>query len=151
WVGMVLIVVLLGNVWSVLSPWKAAADGTGWALRALRAHDQPPFEYPARLGRWPAAVLLLSFVTMELTYTNPSDPHALALAIASYSVATWTGAAMFGSQAWFANGDGFSVYFQLLSRISAFARREDDGQLVLRTPLSGLSIRDATPGTIAFV
>src|SRR5262249_5562931 len=47
--------------------------------------------------------------------------------------------------------DGFSVYFQLLSRISAFARREDDGQLVLRTPLSGLSIRDATPGTIAFV
>ena len=95
-------------------------------------------------------MLLLSFTAMELTYPNPSDPHALALAIAIYSAITWAGAAAFGSKAWFENGDGFSVYFMLLSRISAFARRED-GQLVVRTPLSGLSIRDPTPGMIAFV
>ena len=146
WIGMVLVVVLLGNVWSVLSPWKAAADGAEWLTR----REAPPFEYPERLGRWPATLLLLSFATLELTYPNPSDPHALALAIAIYSAITWTGAAMFGSEAWFRNGDGFSVYFMLLSRISAFTRRED-GQLVARTPLSGLSISDPTPGTVAFV
>src|SRR5439155_8910561 len=60
------------------------------------------------------------------------------------------GAAAFGSKVWYENGDGCSVYFMLLSRISAFARREV-GQLVVRTPLSGLSIRDPTPGMIAFV
>jgi hypothetical protein len=150
WIGMVLAVVLLGDVWSVLSPWKAAADGAGWIARRLGLRDGPSFAYPERLGRWPATVLLLSFTTMELTYPNPSDPHALALAIGIYSAVTWTGAAAFGSKAWFENGDGFSVYFMLLSRISAFARRED-GQLVVRTPLSGLSIRDPTPGMIAFV
>jgi hypothetical protein len=150
WVGMVLVVVLLGNVWSVLSPWKAAADGAGWAMRQLGLRDAPPFAYPERLGRWPATALLLSFTVLELTYPDPSDPHALALAIALYSTVTWLGAAAFGSETWFRNGDGFSVYFLLLSRISPFARRED-GQLVARTPLSGLSISDPTPGMIPFV
>jgi hypothetical protein len=150
WVGLVLVVVLLGNVWSVLSPWRAAADGAGWVMRRLRLHDETPYEYPERLGRWPATVLLLSFTALELTYPDPSDPHVLALAIAIYSAVTWLGASAFGSEAWFKNGDGFSVYFQLLSRISPFARRED-GQLVARMPFSGLSIRDPTPGTIAFV
>jgi hypothetical protein len=119
-------------------------------MRRLRLHDETPYEYPERLGRWPATVLLLSFTALELTYPDPSDPHVLALAIAIYSAVTWLGASAFGSEAWFKNGDGFSVYFQLLSRISPFARRED-GQLVARMPFSGLSIRDPTPGTIAFV
>jgi hypothetical protein len=150
WIGMPLTVVVLGNVWSVLSPWKAAAEGAGWVMKRLGLRDGPPFQYPERLGRWPAAVLLLSFVTMELSYVNPSDPHALALAIAIYSAVTWTGAIAFGSRAWFSNGDGFSVDYQLLSRISAFGRRED-GQFIVRTPFSGLSINDPTPGTIGFV
>ncbi len=150
WIGMPLLVVVLGNVWSVINPWRAAADGAGWLFERLRLRDEPPFAYPPWLGRWPAAVLLLSFVTMELSYVNPSDPRALALAVAIYSVVTWAGAAAFGSDAWFANGDGFSVDFQLLSRISAFARRED-GRLVVRTPFSGLSVSDPTPGTVAVV
>jgi len=146
WIAMPLISALFGNVWSVLSPWKAAADGVGW----LAGRRAPPFVYPERLGRWPAAVMLLSFAAMELTYPDPSDPHALALAIAIYSVITWGGAIAFGSEQWFRYGDGFSNYFGMLSRISPFARR-DDGQLVIRWPLTGLSITDATPGTIAFV
>jgi hypothetical protein len=150
WIGMPLVSVLVGNVWAVLSPWQAAADGAGWLLRRFGLRAEAPFAYPERLGRWPAAVLLLGFVTMELSYVNPSDPRALALAIAIYSAVTWAGAAAFGSRAWFANGDGFSVDFRLLARISAFGRRED-GQLVVRTPFSGLSITDPTPGTIAFV
>jgi hypothetical protein len=146
WIGMPLVSAVFGNLWSVLSPWKAAAEGVGWLARRPGA----PFAYPQRLGRWPAAVLLLSFAAIELTYPNPSDPHALALAIAIYSVVTWAGAVAFGSETWFRNGDGFSVYFGLLSRIAPFGRR-DDGQLVVRVPLSGLSVRDPTPGTIAFV
>jgi hypothetical protein len=146
WIGMPLVTAVLGNVWSVLSPWKAAAEGFG----RLARRPAPPLAYPEGLGRWPAAVLLLSFAAIELTYPNPSDPRILALAIAIYSVVTWAGAVAFGADAWFRNGDGFSVYFGLLSRISPFGRR-DDGQLVVRTPLSGLSVTDPTPGTVAFV
>ena len=150
WIAMPIAVVLFGNVWSVLSPWRAAADAFAWGRRRLGLPDRPAFEYPPWLGRWPAAVLLLSFVTMELSYPEPSDPHALALAIGIYSGVTWAGAIAFGSKAWFANGDGFQVDFQLLSRVSAFGRR-DDGQLVVRVPFSGLAISDPTPGTIAMV
>jgi hypothetical protein len=150
WIFMPILVVLFGNVWSVLSPWRAAARGLGWILGRLGLRQGAPFEYPAGLGRWPAAVLLLSFVTIELSYSNPSDPRALALAIAIYSVVTWAGAVAFGSEAWFRNGDGFSVNFMLLSRISCFGRR-DDGRLVARIPFSGLSVSDPTPGTIAMV
>ena len=57
---------------------------------------------------------------------------------------------LFGTEAWFRNGDGFAVDFQLLSRIAPFARR-NDGRLVARVPFSGLSVTDETPGTIAFV
>jgi hypothetical protein len=146
WIGMPLVSAVFGNVWSVLSPWKSGAEGVGW----LAGRERPPFQYPDWLGRWPATVLLLSFAAIELTYPNPSDPDVLALAIAIYSVVTWTGAILFGAEDWFRYGDGFSVYFGLLSRISPFARR-DDGQLVARLPLSGLSVTDPTPGTVAFV
>jgi hypothetical protein len=150
WIFMPIAVVLFGNVWSVISPWRAAARGLGWTLGRLDLWHGAPFAYPRWLGRWPAAVLLLAFVAMELSYTNPSDPHALALAIAIYSVVTWAGAIAFGADAWFENGDGFSVDFMLLSRISWFGRR-DDGTLVVRTPFSGLSVTDWTPGMIAMV
>jgi hypothetical protein len=150
WIFMPILVVLAGDVWSVLSPWRAAARGTGWLLGRLGLWQGAPFEYPARLGRWPAAVLLLAFVTMELSYANPSDPRAMALAIAIYSVPTWAGAIAFGSEAWFRDGDGFSVDFMLLSRISWLGRRED-GNIVARVPFSGLSVSDATPGMIPMV
>ena len=150
WIFMPIAVVLFGNVWRVLDPWRAGARGLGWTLRRLGLWGEAPFDYPARLGRWPAAVLLMAFVTMELSFSNPSDPRAMALAIAIYSAVTWAGAAAFGSDAWFRNGDGFAVDFLLLSRISWFGRR-DDGQLVMRMPFSGLSLSDPTPGTIAMV
>ena len=45
WLGMVLASVLLGNVWSVLSPWRAAADAVAWVLgRAGLA--RPTRDYP---------------------------------------------------------------------------------------------------------
>ena len=37
WIFMPIVVVLFGNVWSVLSPWRAGARGLGWTLGRLRA------------------------------------------------------------------------------------------------------------------
>jgi hypothetical protein len=153
WLGLVPLVVLLGDVWSALNPWKAAADLVAWlAARSGRSWD-PPADYPPWLGRWPAAALLFAFASLELAYSDPSDPRALALAIVLYSVITWLGMATFGRAAWLAGGEGFSVYFGLLARISPFAVREDERgrAVVLRAPLTGLTAGDARPGTLAFV
>ena len=153
WLGVVPLVVLLGNVWSVLDPWRAVADAVAWISGRAGVDEDAPFAYPAWLGRWPAALLLFSFVTLELVYVEPANPRALAVAIALYSSITWAGMAAFGRRDWRENGDGFAVYFGLLSRLSVFGARERAGrrELVVRRPLTGLTTTERRPGTVAFV
>jgi hypothetical protein len=148
WVGLVPFVVLFGNLWAVLSPFRAVADGVAWAADRLGVRWRPE-PYPERLGRWPAVVLLLAFVSMELVYENPSDPRALALAIYLYAAITWLGMFAFGRRAWLEGGEAFHVYFGLLGRIAPFA--VVDGRVVRRPPLSGLTTVRVVPGTLAFV
>jgi hypothetical protein len=154
WLGVPLLVVLLGNVWSILDPWKAVADAFAWVSGQVGADEEAPFAYPAWLGRWPAVFLLFSFVTLELVYVEPSNPRVLAVAIALYSAITWAGMAALGRAAWRENGDGFAVYFGFFSRLSVFSTRErDDGrrEVFVRRPLSGLTVTERQPGTVAFI
>jgi hypothetical protein len=149
WLGLPALSVLFGNVWTVLSPWRAAADAAAWASERTRVHWDPPFSYPARIGRWPAAVLLFAFAALELAYWDPADPRALVLAILLYSVITWLGMLAYGRRPWIENGEAFAVYFGLLARIAPFG--EHDGRLVVRWPFTGLARLDPRPGTLAFV
>ena len=148
WVGLVPFVILFGNLWSVLSPFRAIADAAAWTAPRLGIHWRPE-PYPERLGRWPAVVLLLAFVSLELVYENPSDPRALALAIYLYAAITWLGMLAFGRRAWLEGGEAFNVYFGLLGRIAPFG--VVDGRVVRRAPLSGLTTVPIVPGTLAFV
>jgi len=152
WLGLVPVVVLLGNVWPLLNPWRAAADAVAW-LWSRTGRSWEVAEYPAWLGLWPGAVLLASFTALELTYSDPADPRALAFALWLYSAITWFGMAVFGRRAWLANGEAFSVYFGLLGRLSPLALRRGDGgrEIVARPPLTGLASLHARPGTLAFV
>ncbi len=149
WVGLPLVCALLGDVWSVLNPWRAAADAAAWAWRAVGGRYQPPFPYPARLGRYPAALLLLAFATLELAYSRPSDPRMVGLAVFLYSVLTWLGMALFGRRAWLENGEAFTSYFRLLARLAPLA--SVDGRVVARWPLTGLAPPPRRPGTTAFL
>ena len=153
WVGMVVATIVLGNVWSMLDPWRAAADAVAWTAGKL-GWSREPRPYPPWLGLWPAVVLLFCFVAIELVYADPSDPRMLALAITIYSVATWTGMAIFGRRDWRENGDGFAVYFGFISRAALFGSREREGggtELILRKPLSELARVEARPGAVAFL
>ena len=113
----------------------------------------PARTYPERLGRWPAALLLFLFAALELAYWNPAAPRSLGLAIVIYSALTWMGAAVFGRDVWFRNGEAFTSYFGFLARIAPFAAREREGrkEIVVRPPLVGLAFRHVRPGSIAFV
>jgi hypothetical protein len=153
WLGLVPLVVVFGNLWSVLSPWRAGADAVAWAWSRAGRSWEPAAEYPERLGRWPAAVLFLAFATLELAYPRAAEPRTLALAIVVYSWITWAGMLVFGRRRWIENGEAFHVYFGLLGLIAPFAVREVDGRrkVVVRLPLAGLTIRELRPGTTAFV
>jgi hypothetical protein len=149
WLGMPLLSVLLGNVWPVVDPWRAAADAVTWASRKAGIDWRPPLDYPPRLGYWPAAALLTGFVALELAYPDPDSPRAVGIAALVYSWLTWTGAAAFGRRAWFENGEGFTSYFGLFSRMAAFGSR--DGKLVVRRPLTELLRTEEKAGTIALI
>ena len=151
WVGLVFVVVLLGDIYSVLNPWRAGADLVAWFWREGGWSWSSGIEYPERLGRWPATILLFAFTALELAYVEPANPRALALAIFLYSWVTWVGMAAFGRETWLRNGEAFNVYFELLGRIAAFGRRRSGARLAVRLPLSGLTRVDYPPGTLAFV
>lgn len=149
WLGVPLLSLVLGDVWRVLNPWRAAADAVAYLSARGGVDWRSPVPYPERLGVWPAAVLLISFVALELAYPRPDDPRAVAVAALVYSWITWSGAAAFGSRAWFENGDAFSAYFGLFARMAPFAARS--GALVFRAPFSALAKGGERAGTIALV
>jgi hypothetical protein len=153
WLGVVALVVALGNVWAWLNPWRAAADAVAWLAGRAGFDWEPPLRYRESWGRWPAAFLLGSFAALELAYVEPANPRSLALGIYVYSAVTWFGMLAFGRRAWLENGEAFTVYFGFLARLSPFALVDEDGRrrVVVRPPLLSVSIRDFRPGTVAFV
>jgi hypothetical protein len=153
WLGIVPFVVVFGNVWAVLSPWRAVADAVAWLWSKTGRTWEPAADYPAALGRWPAAGLLVAFTTLELAYPRSAEPRTLALAIVVYSWITWAGMLLFGRRTWTENGEAFHVYFGLLALMAPFAVQEREGRrvVVVRPPLAGLTARQDSPGTVAFV
>ena len=55
WLGLPPLTVVFGNVWRVLSPWRALADAFVWVRKRTGGDPRPLAAYPERLGRWPAA------------------------------------------------------------------------------------------------
>jgi hypothetical protein len=153
WLGLVPVVVLFGNVWSAVNPWRATADAYVWLANRLGLRSAPFADYPPIWGRWPATVLLFLWAALELAYFEPANPRALAIAILFYSFYTWYGMAVFGRKAWLEGGEAFNVYFGLLARMAPFALRDNGSkrEIVIRPPLAELSLRDSVPGTLAFV
>jgi hypothetical protein len=149
WLGLVPLSIVLGDVWRVLSPWRALADAAVWVYERLGFEARPLAVYPERAGRWPAMALLFCFAALELAYSDPASPRALALAIGLYSYVTWFGMAAFGRETWLERGEAFAVYYGLLARVAPFGER--DGRLVVRWPFSGLAGAPSIPGTGAFV
>ena len=96
WLGIPLLSVLFGNVWSALSPWRAIADATVWVLELGGREARPVLEWSGRWGRYPAAAALFAFVALELTKVSPDYPRTLAIATALYSYWALAGMAVYG-------------------------------------------------------
>jgi hypothetical protein len=149
WVGLVPASLLFGDVFRAFNPWRAIARAAGFVTSRIAGPLPKPFAYPQWLGRWPAAFTIFGFAWIELAWVNGQDPSALAIASLIYSVLTLVAMAVFGTEAWLRHGEGFSVYYNLFSRISAVEVR--DGRLGMRRPLSALCRLDPVPGTVALL
>ena len=136
WVGLVFLSVLFGDVFRAFSPWRAIR------LPGIR-------EYPAKWGRYPAAIALLVFTWIELVSGWGDHPATLASAALGYTVYTLAMQALYGTEAWTRNGEAFAVYFNLFARISVWETR--DRVVGVRPPLGGLPRLDPVAGTVFFV
>lgn len=149
WVGVPFVSLLFGNVFALLSPWRAIGRAGGWiAARVARDALPEPLPYPERLGRLPAAAVLFGFAVCELCWAKAAEPGPLALIMLAYLVAMLVGMSLYGVEPWVRNADGFGVLWQSIGSLAPVGRRED-GRLVLRAPLAGAARLTPVTGTVA--
>lgn len=156
WLGFPFLSVVVGDLFPAFNPWRALATAAGRAIRVFLNDRQPRhLIYPERLGRWPAAAALAAFVWLEIVYGTTGEvnvglaPETVAWATLAYTAYTLVMMALFGTQTWCRNGELFSVYFHMFSRLGFFELRE--GRLGRRRPLAAAATWADRPGSVALV
>jgi hypothetical protein len=149
WVGVPCASLLLGDVWRLLSPWRALGRAGGRLAARLGGGEMPaPLEYPARLGRWPAAAGVVAFGICELCWGTAQEPAPLTVLMLVYVVAMLVGMTLYGVEPWSRNADAFGVYFGMFAALAPLVRR--DGVLYARPPVVGaVEIDGRVAGTAA--
>ncbi len=151
--GLVVLSVLFGDVFRAFNPWRAIGRLAGGGFRLVAGQSAPPpLSYPQRLGHWPAVAGLLAFGWLELIYGVGSvglDPEVVAVATLIYTTITFVCMALFGVETWIEQGETFSVYFRMFSRLSVLEVR--DGRLGRRRFLSGTTDWGAVPGSLGLI
>lgn len=147
WIGVPLLSMLVGPVWRLLNPIRTLHLGLSRLVGTRPAEGLAPL--PPRLGYWPAAFSLLVFVWLELVAEDNTTLPVLRVFLATYVAGHLIAATYWGSR-WFDRGDGFEVFSDLAGRLSVLGRR-DDGQLVVRNPLSNVANLPVAPGLYAVV
>jgi hypothetical protein len=155
WLGFPALSIAFGNVFKPFNPWRAIGRAVGGGFKAVAGQYPAHIDYPERLGRWPAAAGLLTFVWLEVIYSASGgiavgvSPHTTAVAALIYSGYTLAMMALFGVEKWCDRGEVFSVYFGMFSRLGSFGVR--DGRLGVRRPLSAATSWTTVPGSAAVV
>jgi hypothetical protein len=130
WVGLTMAHALFGNLWAWLNPWLAPYR---WLQRLGLGRA---WDYPRRLGYWPATIAFLAFAWFELVDPAPDDPARLSAAAIVYSAVTLGGMLLFGERAWLARGECFSVFFAFVARLSPLRVEPADRETFDRHTLS---------------
>ena len=120
WVGLAYISALVGNIWALINPWMVLFEGAETLYRSIHPKGKLSgyLSYPEGLGVWPGVFLFLIFSWVELVFPGSAKPANLAVMVLAYSVITWTGMFLFGTEQWLRHGEAFSLAFGLLARFS---------------------------------
>lgn len=153
WVGLAYAQAFLGDLWSLINPWRTAFDAADWLYRCLGGQSESERRrrpYPQALGVWPACVLLLAFCWIELIYPHAAVPAHIGWLAIAYSTLVWAGMLVFGRDACLQHGEVFSLVFRTFARFAPTEGR--DGRLLLRLPGAGLlDDRPVSTSMMAFV
>jgi hypothetical protein len=147
WVGIPFVSLVFGDVFRLLSPWRAIGRAVGWVV--ARVAPAEPLDYPERLGRRPAMAGVFFFGVVELCWAAGREPQTLAILGLVYLVAMFVGMSLYGVEPWTRKADPFGVYFGIFASLAPVTRR--DGVLYARPPVVGAIKLAPLPGTVALV
>jgi hypothetical protein len=137
WVGVAIVSAFVGPIWQWLDPFSALHDIGAWILHRLGIRGLAPRDYPAGLAQWPAIAGFAFVVWLELVLKLGAG-RTLFVAVIGYTALTLAMMAQFGRDAWRANGETFSVWFQVIGRLAPFVLADETGRLRRRPFVSGL-------------
>jgi hypothetical protein len=148
--GLAYLTALVGDLYAMVNPWRTAMDllercGVSFSVARL--------PYPRWLGTWPAMLLYLALVYLELF--GAGAPANLGWALVAYSVLALASACLFGAEVFFGKMDVFSVYFRTIGLLAPVAYHRTTKSVWtarFRRPLVGAL--EATPsdaGLVVFV
>jgi hypothetical protein len=127
--GIAYAVALVGDFYAAVNPWKVLVDVLERFLPDRFTARDP---YPAWLAYYPALVLYMAFIWIELF--GKLMPRGLALALLVYTVINVIGAARYGKAAWFRYGEFFAVFMRLMGKMSPWARPWDPAERAQAAP-----------------
>ncbi len=134
--GFAYLTALLGNVYAAINPWRVLARSIG---RLFHGYGQGWLRYPPGLSQWPALLLYMAFIWIELF--GGTTPYSLAWLLLGYTALNLMGVGLVGVRAWFTHCEFFSVFFRLIAAMAPlrYTRSENSGfQVGLRLPFAGL-------------
>lgn len=144
--------VLVGDLFALINPWRTLAEGVAQLWPRLQTGF---IRYPGRLGVWPAAMLWVGLVWVELF--GHIGPRSLSLMLMAYTGLTLGACVLFGIERWFRHGELFSVWLNLLARLAPVAFQHEQGGAPSRTfswrwPFAGaLSPQDRPHGRVMLI
>ena len=148
WVGLVVLSVLVGPVWRVISPIRTVYR---FGSRVVgRPRSDRTGIYPTTWGYWPAAMGLFAFVWLELASPEPDSVPAIRIWLLCYVLIMVVGAAVWGDR-WLTRSDPFDVYSVVASRLSVFGRDRATGRIVVGNPMNHLTTLPILPGTVVLL
>jgi hypothetical protein len=142
WVGVAILSIAVGPVWQFLDPFSTLHDIGAAVIRRVGITPWDVADYPAWLGRWPAAVAFVVVVWLELV--AEAGPQVLFIFLLGYTALTLAMMAQFGRDQWRSQGEVFTVWFRMLGRLAPYALIDEDGRVQRRGFASGLLEPGAT-------
>jgi len=152
WVGLALISALIGPMWTWLNPFATIHQLLSAVANRIGIHGGEPAEYPERLGRWPAIAGFVVVIWVELVF-RIAGGQPLGLFMIAYTFVAVAGMAYFGRDTWLAQGETFSVWFEVLGRLAPLAvdGAPEDAIVVRRPFASGVLVAPWTRDELVLV
>ena len=124
WVGVAYTSAFLGDIWSLVNPWKITFSWAEnfWSQLNGGKRLSPMLQYSPNWGVWPGLVLFMVFAWVENVYSDSVMPSRISHLILIYSGITWIGMFLFGKETWLRCGETFSLAFGFLAKFAPIGR-----------------------------